>query len=328
MSYRTIIAEAWLYTQQNKKLIYWFGFFPSIFTTAAGVLYLTYQFFAFKKSELFAQSAQSHSFLSDVVTFIFNYLNAHAEQRIPLIVTAVILGIIYLLLPTLTQASAIQIIARHRNGQEAGIGDGIKYGLLSYLPLFEYHTFAKTFGLFTIFFEAAFVLRNLGTEIFKVLLPFFLAYMAIGFILTLLFTYADLYIIIDNEGVMSSIAKSAKIVILHWQKTFLITALMLIIGARIILQIILLIVVPGAVIIGTAYFASAGILAQVGITIGIVLGILALLFAAYLGGIVEIFSYAVWTYTFLELTSEKELSAREASLSARDEAPHHDGVES
>ncbi len=328
MSYRTIIAEAWLYTQQNKKLIYWFGFFPSIFTTAAGVLYLTYQFFAFKKSELFAHSAQSHSFLSDVVTFIFNYLNSHAEQRIPLIVTAVILGVIYLLLPTLTQASAIQIIARHRNGQEAGIGDGIKYGLLSYLPLFEYHTFAKTFGLFTIFFEAAFVLRNLGTEIFKVLLPFFLAYMAIGFVLTLLFTYADLYIIIDNEGVMSSIAKSAKIVILHWQKTFLITALMLIIGARIILQIILLIVVPGAVIIGTAYFASAGILAQVGITIGVILGILALLFAAYLGGIVEIFSYAVWTYTFLELTSEKELSARETTLSARDEAPHHEGVES
>ncbi|MBP7898663.1 MAG: hypothetical protein WC101_01470 [Candidatus Gracilibacteria bacterium] len=327
MSYRTIIAEAWLYTQQNKKLIYWFGFFPSIFTTAAGVLYLTYQFFAFKKSELFAHSAASHSFLSDVVTFIFNYLSSHAEQRVPLIITAAVLGVIYLLLPTLTQASAIQIIARHRNGQEAGIGDGLKYGLLSYLPLFEYHTFAKTFGLFTIFFEAAFVLRNLGTEIFKVLLPFFLAYMAIGFVLTLLFTYADLYIIIDNEGVMSSIAKSAKIVILHWQKTFLITALMLIIGARIILQIILLIVVPGAVIIGTAYFASAGTLAQIGIAIGVVLGIAALLFAAYLGGIVEIFSYAVWTYTFLELTSEKELSARENTLSARDEVPHHDGME-
>lgn len=315
MSYRSIIAEAWLYTQQNKKLIYWYGFFPSIFTTAAGVLYLSYQFFAFKKSEFFEHSA--HSFLSDVIGFIFTYLSSHGDQRIPLIITAIVLGAIYLLLPTLTQASAIQVIARHRNGQDVTMGDGLKYGLMSYLPLFEYHTFVKTFGIFTIIFEGAFVLRNLGPEVFKALLPFFLVYLVIGFILTLLFTYADLFIIIDNEGVMSSIAKSAKIVVMHWQKTFLISALMLIIGARIILQIILLILVPAAVIVATAYFATTT-LVQIGLVLGITLGIVGLFFAAYLGGIVDIFSYAVWTYTFLELTSEKEVSAREAA-SAREE---------
>ncbi len=315
MSYRSIIAEAWLYTQQNKKLIYWYGFFPSIFTTAAGVLYLSYQFFAFKKSEFFERSA--HSFLSDVISFIFTYLSSHGDQRIPLIVTAVILGAIYLLLPTLTQASAIQIIARHRNGQDVTMGDGLKFGLMSYLPLFEYHTFVKTFGIFTIIFEGAFVLRNLGPEVFKALLPFFLVYLVIGFILTLLFTYADLFIIIDREGVMSSIAKSAKIVVMHWQKTFLISALMLIIGARIILQIVLLILVPAAVIVATAYFATTT-LVQIGLVLGITLGIVGLFFAAYLGGIVDIFSYAVWTYTFLELTAEKEVSARDA-ISAREE---------
>lgn len=317
MSYRTIIAEAWQYTQQNKRLIYWYGFFPSIFTTAAGVLYLGYQFFAFKQSELFDRA--SGSFLNDVVTFIFNYLSSHADQRVPLIITAIILGLIYLLLPTLTQGAAVQVIARHRNGQDVRVRDGIKYGLMSYLPLFEYHTFIKTFGLFTIFFEAAFVLRNLGMEVFQTLAPFFIVYVFIGIILTLLFTYADLYIIIDNEGVMSSVAKSAKIVILHWQKTFLISALMLIIGARIILQIILLILVPGAILIATAYLAATT-LAQIGLIIGGVLGVIALFFAAYLAGVVEIFSYAVWTYTFLELTNEKEVSARETALTARDSA--------
>lgn len=310
MSYKHIIQEAWLYTQQNKKLIYWYGFFPSIFTTAVGVMYLAYQFFAFKKSELFDHA--SKSFLSDVVSFIFNYLSMHADQRVPLIITAIVLGIIYLLLPTLTQAAAIQIIARHRNGQDVGVADGVKYGLMSYLPLFEYHTFIKTFGLFSILFEAAFVLRNLGMEIFQALLPIFIIFMVIGFILTLLFTYADLYIIIDGEGVMSAVVKSAKIVILHWQKTFLISALMMIIGARIILQIILLILVPGAVLIATAYFATVS-LAQIGIIVGIVLSLVALFFAAYLGGVVDVFSYAVWTYTFLELTNEKEVTARDVS---------------
>lgn len=313
MSYKTIIQEAWIYTQQHKKLIYWYGFFPSIFTTLVGVIYLGYQFFAFKSSELFDHSA--HSFLSEVISFIFGYLNTHASQRVPLIITAAIIGIIYLLLPTLTQAAAIQVIARHRNGQDVKTSDGIKYGLMSYLTLFEYHTFIKTFGLFTIVFEGAFVLRNLGMDVFKALLPIFIIFMIVGFILTLLFTYADLYIIIDGEGVMSSIVKSAKIVILHWQKTFLISALMMIIGLRIILQILLLILVPGAVLIATAYFATVT-LAQIGLVIGIILAIGILFFAAYLGGVVDVFAYAVWTYTFLELTSEKELSARETS--ARD----------
>ncbi len=309
MSYRTIIQEAWLYTQQHKKLIYWYGFFHSIFTTAAGVMYLGYQFFAFKKSELFDHSEKS--FMSDVFEFVFRYFSEHGDQSVPIIITAMVLGLIYLLLPTLTQAAAIQVIARHRNGQEASVADGIKYGLLSYLPLFEYHTVIKTFGVFTILFEAAFVLRNLGLSVFQALLPIFIVFIIVGVIMSLLFTYADLFIIIDGEPVMKSITKSAKIVILHWQKTFLIAALMIIIGIRIIIQILLLILVPALVLFAASYMAI-GALAQIGVIIAAIMGVLALFFAAYLAGVVDIFSYAVWTYTFLELTQEKELSAREA----------------
>ncbi len=308
MNYRTTIAEAWSYTQQHKKLIYWFGFFPSIFTTAAGIMYLSYQFFAFKRSEFFDHAEKS--FLSDVVEFTFRYLTQHADKSILIIMVAAVLGIIYLLLPTLTQAAAIQVIARHRNGQEATIGDGVKYGLMSYLPLFEYHTVIKTFGLFTILFEAAFVLRNLGMGVFQALLPIFIIFSVVGAIMGLLFTYADLFIIIDHEPVMKSLAKSAKIVVLHWQKTFLIAALMVIIGLRIIIQILLLLLVPALVLLATAYVATIT-LAYIGIIIGAILGLVALFFASYLAGVVEIFSYAVWTYTFLELTSEKELSARD-----------------
>lgn len=308
MNYRTTIAEAWSYTQQHKKLIYWFGFFPSIFTTAAGIIYLSYQFFAFKKSEFFDNA--SKSFLSDVIEFTFRYLSQHADKSVLIIIVAVIFGIVYLLLPTLTQAAAIQVIARHRNGQEATIGDGVKYGLLSYLPLFEYHTVIKVFGLFTILFEAAFVLRNLGFGVFQALLPIFIIFSVVGVIMGLLFTYADLFIIIDHTPVMKSLAKSAKIVILHWQKTFFIAALMIIIGARIIIQILLLLLVPALVLLATAYVATIT-LAYIGIIIGAIFGLAALFFASYLAGVVEIFSYAVWTYTFLDLTSEKELSARD-----------------
>lgn len=307
MSYRKIIAEAWLYTQQNKKLIYWFGFLPSVFTTTAGVLYLGYQFFAFKKSELFEHAQQS--FLQDVVSFVFGFLSKHAQSSWVILLVVGVLVLIYLLLPTLMQAAAIQVIARHRNGQQATIGDGIRFGLGSYLPLFEYHTVVKVFGMVTILFEGAFVLRQ-SVDLFMALLPVFVLFLVVGVIMTLLFTYADLYIIIDGEGVISSITKSAKIVLLHWQKTFFITLLMLLIGARIILQIILLLLVPAAILFAAGYIATIT-LQVLGIIIGITIGLIALFFASYLGGVVDIFAYTVYTYTFLDLTSEKILSARD-----------------
>ncbi|MEI8096979.1 MAG: hypothetical protein WCG73_02640 [Candidatus Moraniibacteriota bacterium] len=128
--------------------------------------------------------------------------------------------------------------------------------------------------------------------------------------MTLLFTYADLFIIIDDQGVMSAIAKSAKIVVIHWQRTFLITILMAIITARIILQILLLLLIPGAILLAAGYIATVT-LQTIGIIIGVGIGAVALFFAAYLNAAIEIFAYAVYTYTFLDLTSEKEVSARE-----------------
>ena len=44
---------------------------------------------------------------------------------------------------------------------------------------------------------------------------------------------------------------------------------------------------------------------------GGIVGIIALITASYLNGVVDIFSYTVWTKTFLVLTTEKELSARD-----------------
>lgn len=307
MNYRMIIQEAWTYTQQHKKVIYWFGFLPSIFTTTAGVLYMGYQFFAFKKSELFDNAPKS--FLSDIFTFAIDFLRDNANMSIPIVSVSVVLLLIYMLLPTLTQAAAIQMIARDRNGHNPTIGDGFRYGIRSYLTLFEYHTAVKFFGVFTILFDAGFVLRH-SIDLFLTLIPIFILLMVLGFIMTLLFTYADLFIIIDDQGVMSAIAKSAKIVVVHWQRTFLITILMAIITARIILQILLLLLIPGMILLAAGYIATVT-LQTIGIIIGVGIGAVALFFAAYLNAVIEIFAYAVYTYTFLDLTSEKEVSARE-----------------
>jgi hypothetical protein len=212
----------------------------------------------------------------------------------------------------LFKASAIQAIARAKNGQKSGVAVGLKYGMMVFLPLFEFHLLVKTFAPFSIIIEMGFVLRNLGPAIFQMMIPAFVLIFVVSIALFLLFTYSDLFIIIDDEGILPAMKKSAKLVIFNWQQTFLITFLMIIIGVRIIIQAILVFLIPAIVILTGAFLATLALESALLIVAGIV-GILALVIAAYLGGVVEIFSYTVWTFTFLELTSQKEVSARESA---------------
>lgn len=323
MDYRQLIKDSWQYTQQNKQLIVWFGFIPAILTTTVSIGYLAYQFFAFKKSWVFDHP--EGSFLEDVLSFIWEFVNTHLSWTVPLIIVAVVLGIFYMLFPTLAKASAIQKIARNRNGQEAGLGTGLKYGLISFLPLFEYHLLIKTFAFFSIMVEMSFVLRNLGPVIFKLLLPVFLLFIVISFLLTLFFTFTDFFIVIDGIGVFDSMKKSGRLVFMHWKHTFLITLLMIIIGIRVIIQAFMVFFIPMIIILVTGYIATVA-LPVTGILVGGIVGVIALIVASYLNGIVDIFSYSVWTFTFLELTGEQETSARDVVLKDDINPQHHFGA--
>ena len=88
---------------------------------------------------------------------------------------------------------------------------------------------------------------------------------------------------------------------------------MIIIGLRIVLQVIMVFLIPALMVLITGYLATVT-LPVTGVIVGGVVGLISLILAAYLTGIVEIFSYTVWTYTFLAVTQEKELSAREAEV--------------
>lgn len=308
MDYKKIIVDSWIYTQNNKKLILWFGFIPSLLTTTVNIYLIAYQIFAFKKSYIFGDDEGSA--LEEVVFFMWDFIKTHLNWTVPLIIIAAIFGVLYFLFPTLAKASSLQVIARNRNGQEAGVGTGLKYGIMSFLQLFEYHLLIGTFSFFSLLIEMSFVVRNLGPVIFKLMLPVFFIFIIISFALTLLFTYADFFIVIDGKGVFESMKASGKLVILSWKHTVLITILMLLIGVRVFIQAIMVFAIPALIIVITGYIATIT-LPVTGLLIGGIVGIVALFFASYLNGVIDIFSYTVWTYTFLALTSEKHVSARE-----------------
>ncbi len=307
MNYRQIIGEAWGFTQENKKLIVWYAFIPSILGTSVGVFYLVYQYFAFLSSPLFENWQES--FLTVALKSIFDTLRSNMGTFIPVVILGILLTLMYFFLPPITDGAMIQLIARKKGGQDVRIRDGLKYGLFYFLPLFSYSLVDRTYNITSLFWESGFVLRNLGPDTFDTLLPLLIILVVVSLIFMFLFIFSQYFIVIDERHVTESMAKSAVLVSKHPGKTFMLSLLMFVIGIRILVQIIFVVLVPLGVLTAVFYFA-ASTLPDIGLWIGGGLGIVALFFASYLGAIVHVFTTTVWVFGFLDLTTTPEINAR------------------
>ena len=311
MDTKKIIKQAWGLTQQHKKLVWWYAFLPELLGLIIGIYYLVYQYMSFLKSDVF-RSYAGDSFAYEMFEFGFNFVKGNPSLGIFAIVSIALIVLLYLFLPIFCKASLVQLIARIKNGQTVKPIDGISFGFLHFLQLFEYRFAVRTFSVMGLLSYASFVIRNLGPDVFKLLIiPFGLGFI-FAFAMLLLFTYSEYFIIIDGKGVIKSMAESVRLVVRHWQHTFLILILLFLITLRIVFNVLLVLLIPALIIISTAALAAIA-LAKVGMILGIVLAIGGLFFAAYLNGILEVFTSAVWTFTFLELTEKGEVSARETN---------------
>jgi hypothetical protein len=247
--------------------------------------------------------------MTEIIANVLRFLNLHEKMILPCVIVAIIAAIIYFFYPTFAQGAMIQIIARKRNNQEVRLLDGVSYGLKSFLPLFEYHLMVKGFSLTAMITEVAFVMRNMGTGALKIFVPIFGFIAFIGLILSLLFTYVELFVVVDRKNIFQSMKRSMSLVVTHWQHTFLILILLMLIGLRIIFNIILVLVIPIVIFLGIGLFASVA-LGYIGWFIAGTITLVGFYISGVLGGTLSVFTNAVWTFTFLELTATDELSAR------------------
>ena len=308
MNYKEIVAEAWQFTQENRKLVIWYGALPAFFSTVVGIGYIIYQYYAFLSSSLFEK--WNKSFLYVVFTTALDFLQNHRGAILPLLITAVVLLICYFFIPVILEGGLIQLIARKKNGQNVPLRKGFFYGLVYFLPLFEYKLFLQTVSIVSIFSILATSLRNLGWAILPTILPAAILALIAILVLAVFFTYTEFYIVIDEDGAFTAISKSFNLVVRNLEETLLLTILMLIIGLRIIIQILFVLLIP-AVVIAVVYLLTLANLPNLGLALGAGIGLIGLLIASYLNGIIHTFAIAVWTITFLKLTAEINSNARD-----------------
>ncbi|MFA4814774.1 MAG: hypothetical protein WC924_04820 [Candidatus Gracilibacteria bacterium] len=317
MKYRAIIREAWVLTQENKKLIWWFAFIPALLSSLVSMVYISYQAAALWTSPYLRESATETHLLSSIIKKALELFNQNPSLGVFGIVMIVLVLLAYLLLPVFTQGALIQLVARVRAGEEVSIARGMSYGFSRFLQLFEYHTFIKTFSFIGIFTEATFTFRIFGPEPFKLFGWIFLFLILIGLFFTLLFTYSEYYIVIDKEGVFKSVLRSGGLVVRQWHHTLFMLLLMAVIIVRVGLNLLVAFLVPALVIAPIFLFTSLA-LAKIGAIIGAIAGLVVLYFASYFLGVFHVFTSTVWTFTFLDLTREEANAIDLHKVASRD----------
>jgi hypothetical protein len=308
MTVRDIVRKAWQVTQVHLKKLIWYGAVPAFFSTLVSSVYLIYQYHAFQTSSLFTGKDPD---IGDSIRTVWGLISAYPKLAIVLVVIAALVFAAYTVLPPIFHGALIHALIRIKNYES--ISGSFEIGLRRFFPMFEFAVISGSFSIIAMFTEASFVLRWWGMNVFFFVLPIFLFIAMVGLIASFLFTYAEFFIVIDNKRVIKSIGESMILVISNLRKTILVFVLMLLISARIVLNVVLVLLIPMGVVALGGFLASVFI-STVGIVLITVFCIAALMVTSYLMGLFNVFSTAVWVYTYALLAHKEKAPIKDVDL--------------
>ncbi len=289
-----VIKIAWKMTNNEPGLV-WYGVIPAFFGTLVGISYLAYQFFAFRTSPFFGAKDLD---LDKIKPLVLDFISDHSSLSITFIVAAVIVVILYFILPVLCEGGIIGLVSAIHKKKEVRPGDGIAIGAHHFLKMFEFRAMIGSFGFIYFLTVISLGVRKLGTPPW--LLGLFGFLFIVSFILSFLFIYAQNFIVLENRNLIPSFMGSAKLVVSNFSKTILMWLLIFLISIRVVINVVLIFLIPALIAFVTNFFVST-----IALTLGIILAILVslavIMLAAYLAGILHVFTTTAWTLTFLEL---------------------------
>ncbi|MBN1258929.1 hypothetical protein JXA05_04200 [Candidatus Peregrinibacteria bacterium] len=309
MNSRDIVRKAWQITQVHLKKLIWYGAAPAFFSVVVSSIYLAYQYNAFRTSALF--SAESDQHVVETARTLWEVVASHPGASLTLVLVSVFFLIGYTIIPPIFRGTLIHAIMKIKDYEP--IEGSVEVGVRRFFPLFEFGLLTGSFSIITLFTEGSFVVRWWGVNIFLVILPILLFVVMVGLIINFLFAYAEYFIVLDNKRLIESIKESAVLVLSNLRKTFLIFMLMLLISARIILNVILVLLIPSLVILLTGWFASS-FWSVVGVVLISIFSVAILLVSSYLLGLFHVFATAVWVLTYAILAHKTKPPIKDVDL--------------
>lgn len=310
MNVRDIVRKAWQITQVHLKKLIWYGAIPAFFHTLVSGVYIAYQYNAFRHSSLFGEAGTGTGLTKDL-GFLWQIISSHPKLTVLFIITGILVLIGNILLPPVFRGTLIHALMRIRNYET--ITGSMEIGIRRFFPMFEFALITGSFSIITVFTESSFILRWWGENIFFFALPILLFIATVGLIVSFLFTYSEYFIVLENKRIIQSIAESAILVLSNLRKTILIFLLILLISVRVILNVIIVLCIPTGLVFLAGWLATT-FLQVIGIAIALLLAVVILLVTSYLMGLFNVFSTAVWVFSYAELTNKNNPQTKDVDL--------------
>lgn len=297
MRYADIIAQSWELTTSNTKLK-WLIFVPSFVAVFVFVLEVCWQLYLYLGEFGVIDKALSINDITAIIDFL-------VENNL---LGWVIFGIVFVLLFTFVLSSWIEgalvlgVRSKIKNPEERlSIRKVILESTAYFFKLFEFNALQSTFSFWSFILFTATFYRYFHDSLFQVLWPFLVFYLLISLFITVFFSFAPYFIVLEEAPVGKAIKQSIGMVFLNFGQTMAIIGLMILVNFRILVNVLVVLGVPLGILFAFSYFASTWIL-----VLAVIVGLILLGLAAYLTAIVEVFSRTVWVRSFQMLKPAME----------------------
>jgi hypothetical protein len=293
---REIIAQAWTITKSEPKLRRW-GFIWAFFETLRDVemlLYQAYFMYWYLKGVSVGWLSVEMIFLEHLPFWLF----------ITITVVLVLLIPLEMFVPTVATGSVIGLAAKAKRKEE--VKGGLVLGLYNFFPILEIHGLFVLSSVTTMITAVSMIFRY-GAGDMKY---FFISVIVLLWLIATFFRFlggfAEEAVVIRKLGVFAAIGSSFKLIISHLTHIMFLLMLLFVISIRILLNTIIVLLFP-AIIIGVALGLAVFLSPALSYLIAGIVGLLLMLGASYFFAYLHVFKQTVWTLTYIELSSQKEL---------------------
>ncbi len=305
MNYSKVIRESWQLVVNLPKLK-WFAFVPSFVAVLIFILEILWQIYMYSSEFGFIESDFSFEAVGSVFSFLL-------EKNL---MFWTILGVFFIVffafvVPSWLRGVLILSVRHNFDNPDRYCSlrrksvDACSY----FFRLFELNAILAPFEFVSIAFFVATFYRYFHENLFQFLLPLIVLHLIIAFFIQVFFAFVSYFVVIEDLGLSQGLKKSIGLVFMNLGATLSVILLMFFVNFRVIVNVIVILGVPIAILAVFSYFAFS-----FAVTLSVVLAITMVSFAAYLTSILEVFSTAVWERTFAALLiKQAELAGDEVN---------------
>lgn len=298
MTPREIIAKAWAMTKKEKQLRRW-GFASALLQTMLNVKLLIYQSWFFY---LYVYKGETISFFA-MEELLLEIMPATAAWSLIIFIFALIA--IELVFPHFATGAIIGLAAKSHTKQE--VRGGLVLALYNFLPIFVVHELFVLGGISTVITLSSLMLRyGPGGDFLLLPLGLLAFFWIFSNILQFFSAFAEEAVVIHKHGPFTAIGKSIKLIISHLGHVVFLLILLFVISLRILINIVMILLIPG-VVMGIGLLLTQFLSPTLSYSIGSFVGLALVVVASYFFAYITVFKQTVWTVTYLELSSLKDL---------------------